>query len=495
LFRGNLAMDWAALLVIVLVPVDLLAHTLPRLYGRFYPPAAVYAPSEVTLWLQSQVDGPSGVRFASHQYGEPQGSRGDPTVQDNRRIAYLPPNVSALYQGLEAAQGYLAIRLKSSGAFFDALNDLGSSPRALSIYDPRSRLFDLFGVRYFVTDDVDAFPSVVGGGASLVLAGTPASMTVKHALSATHVELISSLGDSLDVADGEEIGRLVLTHVDGGTESISVRAGDHTAEWMYDAPAIAGRVRHRKAPVASSNGGSLVYRAVFDLPGAPTRSISAIRLETTRGGVRWNVHKVVLHTPLAARFRLAHRAEGLRIWENEAALPLAWWVPGYIHSDDATALEAIQSGRIDLRAEVFLDELMPEVNRAGTPPGAPGSSITILRRSTNRLTLDVSTSANGLLVINQTDAPGWQVRVDGQPARVRTANTIQQAIYVAAGRHTVELFYLPVSVVVGLSLSGVTAVMLAAWALLARRRANPIARRGETALLGHAGGRDGGTAT
>ena len=488
---------WAPALLIFLVPLDPLAHTLPRLHGRFYPPAAVYAPPEAARWLQSQVDGPSGVRFASEQYGEPRDGRGDPKMQDNRRIAYLPPNVSALFPGLDAAQGYLAIRLERSGAFFDALNDLGSTPRLLSIYDPRSRLLDLFGVRYFVTDDVDTFPSVVGGGASLTRMDPPATMTVRPALPATQLELTSSLGDSLDVADGEEIGRLTLTYASGGAESISIRAGDHTAEWMYDAPAVAGRVRHRKAPLASSDGRSLVYRAVFELSDSavqPARPVSSIRLEATRSGVRWNVYQVLVRTPLAARFRLAHRAEGLRIWENPAALPLAWWVPGFIHADAGAAIQAIQSGRTDPRTEVFLDEIVPEVNRVGAPTNATGSSVIVLGRSTNRLTLDVSAPTNGLVVINQTDAPGWQARVDGQLARVRTANTIQQAIYVPAGRHTIELFYLPGSVVLGLSLSGATAAVLAAWGLMAGRRANRSARRGETTRPGHAVGTDGGEA-
>jgi hypothetical protein len=84
------------------------------------------------------------------------GGYGDLKVPDNRRLAYLAPNVSALYPGLDAFQGYLAIRLRQSGDVFDAINDIGEGSRLLSIRDARPPLLDVYGVRYFVTDGVEA---------------------------------------------------------------------------------------------------------------------------------------------------------------------------------------------------------------------------------------------------------------------------------------------------------------------------------------------------
>ncbi len=467
------------------VAIDLLAHDLPRLNGRFYPPDVVYAPPAAATWLMDRASvGGQPVRFASEQYGPAVGQRGDPKVQDNRRLAYLPPNTAALFPGLESAQGYLAIRLERSGAFFGAVNDLGTNARVLSIYDPRSRLVDLLGVRYFVTDEVDTFRSTVGGGVSLTSTSGPHELPVRNPLPVTAIEVRSSLGDSMDVPDGAPIGQISLLYASGATATLEVRAGEHTAEWMYDAPAVSGTVRHRKAPVvATSNAGGApahVYRATFELDRTAGADLMAIRVEVSRPGVRWNVERVSLETPFAARFRPAYREDGLRIWENLAALPVAWWVPAYVVvPDDRAALEALKDGVYDPRVAAVLTERLPELPPAGGtgsdafPVGSmqgppPGGALAALRRGVNGLRFDITTTGPGLVVINQTAAPGWAATVNGRRAALHTANGLQQAVYVPAGTHTAMLAYRPASVVTGLLVSAATAASLVVWAAWAR---------------------------
>ena len=142
--------------VAVLVAADLLAHTLPRLAGGFYAPAAVYTPPEAASWLSARAAESGAVRFAAATYGPRVDQVGELKAPDNRRLAYLPPNVSAVYPALDAFQGYLAIRLRRSGDLFNAINDVGAGSRLLSIRDLRPTLLDVYGVRYFVTDDVES---------------------------------------------------------------------------------------------------------------------------------------------------------------------------------------------------------------------------------------------------------------------------------------------------------------------------------------------------
>ena len=146
----------APVVLAALVAGDLLLHTLPRLAGGFYSPAAVYEPPDAVRWLSARSAESGPVRFASATYGPQVDRYGDLKAPDNRRLAYLPPNVSALYPGLNAFQGYLAIRLRRSGDVFNAINDVGAGSRLLSIRDARATLFDVYGVRYFVTDDVES---------------------------------------------------------------------------------------------------------------------------------------------------------------------------------------------------------------------------------------------------------------------------------------------------------------------------------------------------
>ncbi|HEU5317418.1 MAG TPA: hypothetical protein VFX49_15005 [Chloroflexota bacterium] len=156
--------------------LDLLAHSLPRLHGRFFPPDAVFAPPPAAQWLMARADSPAGVRFVSATHGPLADGLGDPLAQDNRRLAYLPPNSSAVFDGLDAFQGYLAIRLTRSGEVFNSINDVGARSRLLSVYDLGSPLLDDLGVRYVITNDIESFPTPAGRGLAPSAPGQPSEL-------------------------------------------------------------------------------------------------------------------------------------------------------------------------------------------------------------------------------------------------------------------------------------------------------------------------------
>jgi uncharacterized membrane protein YfhO len=49
----------------------------------------------------------------------------------------------------------------------------------------------------------------------------------------------------------------------------------------------------------------------------------------------------------------------------------------------------------------------------------------------------------GMLVLAETNYPGWQAEVDGQPAVIHTANLAFRAIELGPGDHAVTLRYAP----------------------------------------------------
>ncbi len=493
---------WPALALAAVVGLDLLAYSAPRLYGRFYPPGPVYAAPPAARWLQARQDEgqrtPGGpFRFASAVYRTADTGEGS-KLQDNRRLAYLPPNIPALYPQLEGAQGYLAIRLAESGIFFQAINDLGRNARTLSIYDPRSRLLDVLGVRYFLTDDAPTFPSVAGGGRSLAMSDGTASVPVREPLPTAAVDIFSSLGDTVDVLDGEWVATITLVASDGREWSIPVRAGEHTAEWLYDAPGVAGSVQHRMAPVAratprAGGGQAHVYRASFDLQPLGQPELRELRLQAVHPRARWNVDRILFHTPFGARFRLAHREGALHIWENPRALPRAWWTGAYVVVDgQAEQLERLKGGDIDPGQIAVLGQALPgrspaapvlppggqadhgeQTDRPARPP-APGPSTApgtarVLRLTANTRRIEVDAPDEGLLVISETWSPGWQAWVDGRPVRLYGANGMLQAVPVPPGEHRVDLRYRPWSVVLGGTVSAITLLGMSLWALLAVR--------------------------
>ncbi len=423
---------------------DLLAYSLPRLYGTYYPPQAVYEAPLTARWLQdrqvaARQRGESPYRFASAVYQTEDAGEGS-RLQDNRRLAFLPPNTSALYPEIDAAQGYLAIRRRETGDLFEAVNDLGRGARTLSVYDPRSRLLDLIGVRYFVTDDAPTFASLVGGGRSLTAGGPPATVPVREPLPTAAVELQSRLEGTVGLAPDQVVGRLTVHGTGGETWELPVLAGAQ------------GRAR-------------------FDLTPLGLPAVQELRLEAVDPRVRWNVDRVLLHTPFGARFRPALADGNLRIWENAEALPRAWWVGQYTQVDDGgAALELIREGAVDPAATAVLTAPLPGTAPvSGTAPDAGRRRplpAALVSETANTRRYEVIAPAEGLLVVSEAAAPGWRATVDGRPVSLYTANGGLQAVAVPAGRHQVALRYLPQSVVLGAGISGAALALLLGWALI-----------------------------
>lgn len=93
---------------------------------------------------------------------------------------------------------------------------------------------------------------------------------------------------------------------------------------------------------------------------------------------------------------------------------------------------------------------------------APGAA-TVAYWSPNRV--DVRASGPGRLVLSEIAYPGWQVRVDGQPATLEKAEGALRAVQLTAGAHVVTFEFRPISVYFGvlLSLLGLVALAPLVW--------------------------------
>jgi uncharacterized membrane protein YfhO len=59
-----------------------------------------------------------------------------------------------------------------------------------------------------------------------------------------------------------------------------------------------------------------------------------------------------------------------------------------------------------------------------------------------------------LLVLNDSDYPGWKVDVDGRRSNWITADYLFRGVLLEPGRHTVRFFYAPDSFAAGAAISG-----------------------------------------
>ena len=82
-------------------------------------------------------------------------------------------------------------------------------------------------------------------------------------------------------------------------------------------------------------------------------------------------------------------------------------------------------------------------------PAAPGQGVRWRVREPDRLVLDVTAPADGILVVSDVYHPYWRATVDGHPAPVLQVDVALRGIPVASGRHDVVLTFEDPAVVRG----------------------------------------------
>ncbi|CAN5561873.1 hypothetical protein BH24ACT22_BH24ACT22_20000 [soil metagenome] len=161
--------------------------------------------------------------------------------------------------------------------------------------------------------------------------------------------------------------------------------------------------------------------------------------------------------------------ERVTVLKNEQALPRAWIVHSAKQTKSKEALKLLDSGEIDSRETVLLEEKPP---RLGAVDDVSSDTVSISSYEPDELKLDVSTGAAGLLVLSEVHYPAWNAYVDGQPVSLYRANHLFRGVPIPEGKHTVELRYESTSLRFGTAISlftGLVCVALVA-ANIARHR-------------------------
>ena len=79
----------------------------------------------------------------------------------------------------------------------------------------------------------------------------------------------------------------------------------------------------------------------------------------------------------------------------------------------------------------------------------------------NRTDFNVSCPANCYLVLSDLYLPGWQARIDGQPAKIYVTDAVVRGLFVSSGDHHIEFVYRPKSILLGIILMLLTSVLIA----------------------------------
>jgi hypothetical protein len=153
---------------------------------------------------------------------------------------------------------------------------------------------------------------------------------------------------------------------------------------------------------------------------------------------------------------------GVMTYRVVDALPHAWAVhEAVVAAGDEETWAVLNAPDFDPTRRVVL----PHEPDIALPGGdTTGSRVEVVEYTPTRMSLQADMGDNSLLVLSDVDYPGWQARVDGQPAPIYRANYLLRAVPVEGGQHRVEVYYDPSLFKVGLAITVLT--LLASGALL-----------------------------
>ncbi|MHB1133147.1 MAG: YfhO family protein [Chloroflexota bacterium] len=179
-------------------------------------------------------------------------------------------------------------------------------------------------------------------------------------------------------------------------------------------------------------------------------------------------------------WRLVYDRE-VKVYENPAALPPAFFVSQAIElprpfvvdalldpSFDPTITVVVEPAKVETLPErlagLLLPSLSPDAGESLSGPQAslraraaavepsqrvPAATLHTTWRGSERIVLEVDAPVPGYVVLTNAYDPGWRAKVNGEVGEVLAADLALQAVKVPAGRSSVEVWYMPESVMLG----------------------------------------------
>ncbi len=170
-----------------------------------------------------------------------------------------------------------------------------------------------------------------------------------------------------------------------------------------------------------------------------------------------------LQRVLRAQHPTVYEDDRLKVLENQETLPPAW----IVHSarqvgSKEEALDLLSADQVDPKETALLEDIPPEMSQ---PDDTSAEQASVTEYGANRIELESSTEAPGLLVLSEVYYPAWKAYVDGEPAPVYVTDHLLRSVPVPAGEHTVELRYESWTLRVGVAISLIACAALIALAV------------------------------
>ena len=417
-----------------------------------------------------------------------------------------PHNLTLLF-GLHNAAGYEPLMLERYSRLLgnvgvDSVNPRPGFPRDDNIFSADSHVLDLLNTS-FVVGYSNFSKSLVGGGKKkgIEFPAVDLGVNLKPGESVTlqgidvtgdALGIVSSLSHAPVVENGSIVARILLVASDGA-EEVRLLAGRDTAEWAYERPDVRASIKHSMAEIFDSFPGDEqdtfpAHRYWTVIPLSSTRPIDRVEITNVNPSASLALWKAVvpdsgrqITTPLnnegaliseikdQTRWERSINQNGVLILRNLRSKQRAWMVTAAESVDAEEALRRVR-GESPIPFDPFTVALL-EVPQAQLPildSEKPAGKVERLTYKPNAIEIVTESNGQSLLVVSQTDYPGWIATVDGNPATLQKVDYVAQAVVVPAGRHLVELRYTAPAASRGAIISLLTLVLLSGLGVIAR---------------------------
>jgi len=159
----------------------------------------------------------------------------------------------------------------------------------------------------------------------------------------------------------------------------------------------------------------------------------------------------------------AYRGPEATVLEDRLAVPRAFVAQRIdLAGDEGQELAAAAGPRFDARR----DAIVPRgaLVRAAAPAEGGSGVVRVIGEQDARVALEARLARRGLVVLDDAWAPGWSVSVDGRPARALRTDVVMRGVMVPPGRHRIVWSYQVPGLRIGMLLSLLALLVLAAWA-------------------------------
>jgi hypothetical protein len=155
-----------------------------------------------------------------------------------------------------------------------------------------------------------------------------------------------------------------------------------------------------------------------------------------------------------------------RLFRNTKALPRYYFSSAVqVVRDEHERLSVLNNPDfVERRATVLENDLPVKIDNCSS------EAVTVISYIPTAVRLRANSSGNCLLVASDAFDPGWRAYSDGKEVPVYLANHLFRAIYLAAGKHDVEMRYEPALFRIGLTVSiSASAILICLYVLFWRR--------------------------